>query len=355
MSEVPLIYDLSKEAIDQLVLSWGEPGYRADQIYHALYHQLHPSPLDMTTLPLTLRDRLDREFRFDALTSVAEARSSDGETEKQLFSLPDGQQVEAVLMRYEQRRTACISTQAGCGMGCVFCATGQMGLKRNLTSGEIISQVLFFARALEDQGDRLTNLVVMGMGEPFQNYDATMVALERLNDPQGFKFGARRMTVSTVGLVPRIRQFTEEGRRFNLAVSLHAATDRLRDQLVPINKRFPLESLLSACKEYVERSGRRITFEWALIAGVNDGLEQARSLSQLIQGMLCHVNLIPLNPTKGYDGTPASTSTADSFCGILSDSGISCTVRLRRGIDIEAGCGQLAIESEKNPGQTGAA
>jgi 23S rRNA (adenine2503-C2)-methyltransferase len=223
-----------------------------------------------------------------------------------------------------------------------------MGLIRQLSSGEILEQVLFFARELAQQGERLTHVVLMGMGEPFHNYDACMNAIARLNHPDGFRFGARRFTVSTVGLVPGIERFAAQDSQVNLAVSLHAATDGLRDQLLPVNRRYPLGELMPACRRYVERSGRRITFEWALIRGVNDGLDQARALVELTAGLNCHVNLIPLNPTAAYDGDPAEGSSVAAFRSLLLEHGRPCTVRIRRGIDIQAGCGQLASRRRSN-------
>jgi 23S rRNA (adenine2503-C2)-methyltransferase len=227
-------------------------------------------------------------------------------------------------------------------MGCVFCATGQMGFKRHLSTGEIVAQVMFYARKLRDQGEVLTNIVVMGMGEPFHNYDNTMGAIDRLNDPEGFNFGARRFTISSVGLIPAIKRFTAEKRQINLAISLHAANDDLRSSMLPVNKRYPIDELLECCKEYTTITGRRITFEWALINGINDTPEQANLLACKLKGMLCHVNAIPLNPTKGYTGKVTTRQRADQFKEILIRSGIPCTIRLRRGIDIAAGCGQLA-------------
>jgi 23S rRNA (adenine2503-C2)-methyltransferase len=284
--------------------------------------------------------------------------SSDRETRKTLFEIParynstmrkpelfEKLGIEAVLMRYSRRRTLCISTQAGCAMGCVFCATGQMGFRRNLTSGEIVEQVLYYARQLQALGEEVTNVVVMGMGEPFHNYEATMAAIDRLNQPDGFNFGARRFTVSTVGLIPLIQRFAAEKRQINLAVSLHAANDELRSSMLPINKKYPLEELIPACREYVQSTHRRITFEWALIKGVNDSLEQAGRLAELLSGLLCHVNIIPLNPTHKYAGKATSRQQAINFKEELESSGIPCTIRLRRGIDIQAGCGQLAIEA----------
>lgn len=238
-------------------------------------------------------------------------------------------------------------------MGCLFCATGQMGFQRNLTGGEIIEQVLFYARQLQTVNEKVTNIVLMGMGEPFHNYEATFKAIDRLNHPEGFNFGARRFTVSTVGLVPAIRRFTAERRQVNLAVSLHAADNELRSSLMPINRKYPLEMLMDACLDYVETTNRRITFEWALIRGVNDTLEQARTISHRLKpflrpsGALCHVNVIPLNPTHRYSGQATTQHQALVFQGELEKAGIPCTIRLRRGIDIQAGCGQLAIKTKE--------
>ncbi|RMF39895.1 MAG: 23S rRNA (adenine(2503)-C(2))-methyltransferase RlmN, partial [Anaerolineae bacterium] len=240
------------------------------------------------------------------------------------------------------RRTLCISTQAGCGMGCTFCATGQMGFRRHLRRGEIVAQVLYYARQLAEVGEHVTNVVVMGMGEPFHNYDNTLTAIDRLNDAQGFNLGARRFTISTVGLVPMIRRFAQEKRQINLAVSLHAADDELRSSMLPINKKYPIAALMEACREYVEQTHRRITFEWALIHEVNDTPEQAARLAGLLKGMLAHVNVIPLNPTTGYQGRATTRERAYAFQQALEARGIPCTIRLRRGIDIQAGCGQLA-------------
>ncbi|MBU0703135.1 MAG: 23S rRNA (adenine(2503)-C(2))-methyltransferase RlmN, partial [Chloroflexi bacterium] len=214
-------------------------------------------------------------------------------------------------MRYERRRTACISTQAGCAVGCAFCATGQTGFRRDLTSGEIVAQALHFARELRVVGDRLTNVVLMGMGEPLLNYDPSLAAIRRLVDPQGFGLGQRHITLSTVGVAPGIKRLAEEGLQITLALSLHAATDALRDQLVPINRRYGLDALLAACHGYAERTGRRVSFEWALIAGVNDMPEQAEALAARLVGLLAHVNLIPLNPIQEYGGHPSSHAAMD--------------------------------------------
>jgi 23S rRNA (adenine2503-C2)-methyltransferase len=345
MSDIqPLIYDLDFESWVETLTGWGEPTYRARQIWQGFYQNLWQSPQDFTNLPEKLRQRLSEEFRFSNLYPRSALQSNDGETRKTLFELPDKRAIETVLMRYSNRRTLCISTQAGCAMGCVFCATGQMGFRRNLTSGEIIEQVLFYARQLQTIGERVTNVVVMGMGEPFHNYDATMQAIDRMNRPDGFNFGARRFTISTVGLVPAIRRFAEEKRQVNLAVSLHAANDDLRSSLLPINRKYPLDMLIQACREYVDHTHRRITFEWALIQGVNDTLDQAKELCSRLEGLLCHVNVIPLNPTKRYTGLASTKKQAQIFKSELEKYGVPCTIRLRRGIDIQAGCGQLAIQ-----------
>jgi 23S rRNA (adenine2503-C2)-methyltransferase len=338
----PLIYDIELSELAQTLASWSQPPYRAKQIWQGLYRQLWDSPEQFSSLPLSLRDQLGEHFSFAHLTAETVLDSTDGETRKTLFRLLDGQPLEAVLMRYAKRRTLCISTQAGCAMGCVFCATGQMGFRRNLSSGEIVEQVLYYARLLAEQGERVTNVVVMGMGEPFHNYEATLAAIERLSHPEGYNLGARRFTISTVGLVPMIRRFTKEHRQVNLAISLHAADDELRSSMLPVNRKYPLGQLMAACREYVEQTHRRLTFEWALIREVNDTPEQARKLSKLLAGLLCHVNVIPLNPTAQYAGQATTLERARAFQAILEDNGIPCTIRLRRGIDIQAGCGQLA-------------
>jgi 23S rRNA (adenine2503-C2)-methyltransferase len=337
-----LIYDLDLPELAEFIEGWGESSYRARQIWEGLYKHFWQTPDEFTNLPKALREKMRDNLRFEPLTPTLKLDSSDGQTCKTLFKLPDGHAIEVVLMRYDRRRTLCISTQVGCAMGCVFCATGQMGFKRHLSSGEIVAQVMYYARLLHDEGENVTNVVVMGMGEPFHNYDNTMKAIDRLNDSHGYNFGARRFTISTSGLVPAIRRFAEEKRQVNLAVSLHAAEDNLRLSMMPINKRYNIEELIAACRDYVDVTGRRITFEWALIQKVNDTPEQASLLASLLKGMLCHVNVIPLNPTKGYDGEATTRERARAFQGVLEKAGVPCTIRIRRGIDIQAGCGQLA-------------
>ncbi|HLE73674.1 MAG TPA: 23S rRNA (adenine(2503)-C(2))-methyltransferase RlmN, partial [Anaerolineales bacterium] len=345
MSKV-LIYDLDLEQLVAQLNIWGEPPYRAKQVWEGLYLQLWSKPEEFTNLSKPLRQKLQQCFSFSSLNEVERFFSTDQKTTKVLFRLLDGPPIETVLMRYAERRTVCISTQAGCALGCVFCATGQMGFRRNLSSGEIVEQVLVFARQLNDEAERPTNVVLMGMGEPFHNYDATMAAIDRLGHPDGFNMGARRFTISTVGLIPAIKRFTAEKRQIGLAISLHASEDALRTSMLPINRRYPIKQLIEACREYVDATGRRITFEWALIQGVNDSVEEARNLALLLKGLICHVNVIPLNPTSGYSGARSTRQRVSAFRQILETQGISCTVRVRRGIDIHAGCGQLAGQAE---------
>ncbi len=339
---LPNLYDLSFPELADSLSAWGEPPYRARQVWEWLYKRKAAEFEQMTNLPRALRERLSAETRLGTLDLVTELHSSDGQTVKRLFRLPDGQLIESVLMEYDDgRRTACISTQAGCAMGCVFCATGQMGFARHLTDGEIVQQALFAARQLEAEGDRLSNVVLMGMGEPLHNYDNTLRAIRKLIDPNGIEIGQRHITLSTVGLVPAIRKLAAEGLQVKLAISLHAATDVERSKLLPVNRRWPIAEVINAVEEYIAATGRRVTFEWALIRRENDTFEQAQQLGQLLRGLLCHVNLIPLNPTGGYAGAPSDPERVTAFQETLTSYGVTSTVRVRRGIDIDAGCGQL--------------
>jgi len=355
-----LIYDLDFDSITKLLQEWDEPSYRARQIWQGLYQHLYDAPGQFTNLSKPLREKMAERLTFSPLKVKVYQDSSDGFTRKTLFELPDKNLIEAVLMRYgdpadsphpnpspksgrgANRRTLCISTQAGCAMGCVFCATGQMGFKRHLSSGEIIAQALYYARMLKEENQVVTNIVLMGMGEPFHNYDNTMAAIDRLNDSNGFNFGARRFTISTVGLVPQIRRFADQKRQVNLAISLHAADDESRVAMLPVNKKYNIDEVIDACRYYVSQTHRRITFEWALINGVNDTPEIAKKLAARLKGLMCHVNAIPLNPTMGYNGQATSRERAAAFKESLEQAGIPCTIRMRRGIDINAGCGQLA-------------
>lgn len=335
------LYDLSFSELTDLVVELGEPKFRAKQLWTWLYQHYAADFAEMTSLSKELRAKLAEVATLDVLDPVSEMHSSDGQTTKVLFQLPDGQLVETVRMDYADRHTLCISTQAGCAMGCVFCATGQMGFFRNLSAGEVVAQVIHFARELAAEDERVTNIVMMGMGEPLHNYDNTLETVERLTDDEGLNLGARRITISTVGLVPAIRRFADEERQVGLAVSLHAATDEERDKLIPINRRWPIAELMATIDYYIDKTGRRVTIEWALIAGENDTIEQARKLGELLEGKLVHVNLIPLNPTEGYGGSPSSRARVEAFQEELGRHGVSSTVRVRRGIDIQAGCGQL--------------
>ncbi len=339
------MFDLDFAELSEVILDWNEPAYRAQQIWQGIYQKYWINSLEFTTLPLALRNKLDRHFVFGTLNPEKELQSNDGLTKKILYRLHDKSAIETVLMGYADRNTVCISSQVGCGMGCNFCATGNMGFIRNLSRGEIVEQVIKTAADLGQNGKSLTNVVFMGMGEPFNNYQPVIDAVQILNDPKGLGMGKRRFTISTVGLVPGIKRFTEENTQINLAISLHAADDVLRSSIVPINHKYPILELMAACRQYIQKTNRRITFEWALIDGVNDTTDQARKLSKLVEGMLAHVNLIQLNPVAHYGGKPAKDDQARKFQKILADAGIACTIRLRRGIDIQAGCGQLAIES----------
>ena len=329
-------YDLTRAELATLLED--EPAYRVDQVWDGI-HGRGATLDELTTLPKALRARLAEEPAFrPSLTPMAERRSDDGETVKWLWRLDDDALVETVLMHYRDRSTVCVSTQAGCAMACGFCATGQAGFDRNLTTGEIVEQV---ARAIRTAAPRrVSNVVFMGMGEPLANYDRTWEAVRRLHDDVGIS--ARHLTVSTVGIIPGIRRLTTEDLPVNLAVSLHAANDELRDELVPINKRYPLDALMAACEVYQRTKGRRLSFEWALIGGVNDRPRDAAELAQRARPLGAHVNLIPLNPTPGYAvrGTPMAQVRA--FRSLLDSLGVNATVRRNRGTDIEAACGQLA-------------
>jgi len=342
----PFIYDLTLTELADWMAIQGEPGFRAKQIWVGLYQNFKADVSEISTLPKSLLEKLVTHFNIQGIRPVKTVQAKDGLTIKTLFELQDGCLIEAVLMMYEERRTVCISTQSGCGVGCTFCATGQMGLSRNLTSGEIVAQVIYYARILANTDDRITNVVLMGMGEPFHNYEQVMAAVERLNDPQGFGLGARRMTISTVGIAPKIKAFADENSQVNLAVSLHTVDDILRTQLIPINQKYSVDSVLSACRYYIKRTNRRITFEYALMEGINDSDDDATALAQRLRGMLCHVNLIPLNPTKQFDRSGSQGDRVQAFAEVLETHHIPCSIRLRRGIEIGAGCGQLAAEGK---------
>ncbi|NMC14813.1 MAG: 23S rRNA (adenine(2503)-C(2))-methyltransferase RlmN [Chloroflexi bacterium] len=338
----PSIFDLDFKDVFEFIKNEKEPDYRAEQIWKGLYHNLYSDAESYSNLPRRLINKLSERYSFSNLTPLEQINAKDGQTIKFLFQLSDQKTIETVLMYYNKRCSLCISTQVGCAMGCTFCATGQMGFLRHLSSGEIVEQVIFFARYLSKNRQILTNIVLMGMGEPFHNYRATIEAIDRLNDQSGFNFGARRFTISTVGIIPMIKKFALENRQINLAVSLHAADNDLRSALIPVNRKYPLQELMDVCKFYVSTTKRRISFEWALIDGINDDIKQAELLTQLISGLLCHVNLILLNPTNKSHHKPSDGKKAVAFKNFLIQKGVPCSIRLRRGIEIRAGCGQLA-------------
>jgi 23S rRNA (adenine2503-C2)-methyltransferase len=364
------LYDLTREELRGLFARWSFSPVHADQLWNYLYLRFADSFHEdvMPLLPGKVRARLTAEAALGVLGTSLETDSSDGFTRKYLLSLTDGERIETVLMRFTGRVTACISSQVGCAMGCVFCATGQMGYTRHLTPGEIVAQAVHVARALSgvrsgiarvalsrpERGsgldargpkvDRLRNIVLMGMGEPLHNYDSVMHAIEILRDASGLAVAAERITLSTVGVVPGILRLAHEKRPLHLAVSLHAATQAERAALVPAAKKWPLDELMAACRTYSSMTGRKIFYEWTLIEGTNDTPEHARAVGALLRGLPAQVNLIPLNPTSGYDGIPARSEAAKSFQRILAEEfALPSTVRQRRGIDIAAGCGQLAV------------
>jgi 23S rRNA (adenine2503-C2)-methyltransferase len=344
------MYDLSFTALEAEVVASGLRPVHAKTLWRALHRDGVEDLTERADFLPPLRrwigERVSGAGFSIALPPVrSETASSDGLTRKYLLALADGQEVETVLMGYPGRHTACISTQAGCAMGCVFCATGQMGFIRHLTAGEIVAQVLHCRRVLRAAGsDGLRNLVLMGMGEPLHNYDAVMAALEIITDRRGINIGPARITISTVGVVPGILRLAAEQRPYGLAVSLHGATEEERATLVPVSRRWPLDELIAVCREYCRLTARRIFFEWTLIAGRNDSAETARRLAVLLKGIDAHINLIPLNPTESYDGAAASADSARAFQRILRDAGFPATIRQRRGIDVAAGCGQLRAE-----------
>jgi 23S rRNA (adenine2503-C2)-methyltransferase len=340
------LYDLTREQWRLQLVRWELNPVHVARLWNYLYIELAASLDAMPELPPKLRARLAAETQLGVLPTALETASSDGFTHKYLLALHDAEKIETVLMRFTGRVTACVSSQVGCAMGCVFCATGQMGYTRHLSPGEIVAQAVHVARALRTARDpqRLRNIVLMGLGEPLHNYDAVMTAIDILRDETGLALGAERITLSTVGVVPGILRLATEKRPLHLAVSLHAATQAERAALVPAAKKWPLDELMAACRTYSETTGRRIFYEWTLIEGKNDSEAHARAVGELLRGLSAQVNLIPLNPTSGYAGAPTRSEAAKRFQKILAEEfQLPSTVRQRRGIDIAAGCGQLAV------------
>ena len=335
------LYDLSLPELETQVLNLGLPGYRARQIWGWAYRHLVTDYAEMSNIPAALRDALATEAPVSLLKPVRTVTSDDGETIKTLYRTGDNQVLETVLMLYPNRATVCVSCQVGCAVGCAFCATGLMGLARNLGAGEMVAQVVGAAREARLRGRDLTNIVMMGMGEPLQNYAETMKFISIVHDPDGLDIGARRITISTSGIVPKIDALAAEPLQLNLAVSLHAADDELRSRLVPINRRYPIATLMAAVDRYIAKTRRRVSFEYALMRGINDSEQTARDLAELLRGRLCHVNIIPLNPVDVLPYERPDPEGIECFAEILRVAGIPTTVRYSRGTDIDAACGQL--------------
>jgi 23S rRNA (adenine2503-C2)-methyltransferase len=345
-TNAPSLLDLTFEELKARLAADGVNAAHAKPLWRALHRELASDLRERADFPAPLQrwlaERLGHDLEFELPAIADELPSSDGLTQKLLLRLADGQEIETVIMGYPGRYTACLSTQAGCAMGCVFCATGQMGFVRHLRPAEIVAQVHAAQRWLRARGESgLRNLVLMGMGEPLHNYDGSMQALRILTDTRGVNIGPARITVSTVGVAPAIRRFGAERQPYNLAVSLHAATDEERSALVPSNARWPLAELLQACRDYTASTGRRIFFGWTLIEGRNDSPAHARQVADLLRGLDAHVNLIRLNATAGFDGRSAGMAGASEFQSIVQAAGLPCTIRQLRGIDANAGCGQL--------------
>lgn len=340
------LHSLTRPQLSQLLASWGYAEVHARRLWSYLYDSVGEPIAAMTDLPRKMLERLQAETYLCRLSLDRDTSADDKLTQKFLLGLTDREQIETVQMAYVNgshvRVTACLSSQVGCALGCVFCATGQLGFIRDLTAGEIVAQALFVARRSAAAYEGFSNLVLMGMGEPLLNYDAVLTALDILHDPGGLSIGAKQITISTVGVIPGIIRLAAEGRKYSLAVSLHAANQDERLKMIPAARPWPLAELMAACRYYTEKLQQKIFFEWTLIDGVNDSADQARELATLLHGMPAQVNLIPLNPTNGFAGQPGLSNSIGYFREILRAAGIPSSVRQRRGIDIAAGCGQLA-------------
>lgn len=340
------IYSLTFEELKEWVREQGEPPFRASQIYEWLYQKRVNSFDEMTNLPKGFREKLEDSFSITTLKTIVQQTSKDG-TIKFLFELVDGYSIETVLMKHNYGYSVCVTTQVGCRIGCTFCASTLGGLKRQLEAGEIVSQVLKVQKALDEMGERVSSVVIMGIGEPFDNYEEMLAFLKIINHDKGLNIGARHITVSTSGIVPKIYQFADEQMQINFAVSLHAPNDELRTKLMPINKAFSLEKLMKAVEYYIEKTGRRVTFEYGLFGGENDSVKHAKELADLIRHLKCHVNLIPVNyvPERNYTRTPRNQIFA--FEKALKEEGINVTIRREQGHDIDAACGQLRAKERE--------
>jgi 23S rRNA (adenine2503-C2)-methyltransferase len=340
-ASLPQLLDFSRSELTSWCEACGQPGFRADQIRKWVFGKRVNDFTAMTDLPAVLRNKLAESFRLFGGTIAAHQKSVDG-TEKLLLQMTDGERVECVLMREDDRRTICVSTQVGCGMGCVFCASGMLGFTRNLSSGEILEQILRLDRLLP-QGELITNIVVMGMGEPLANLPNLLKALATLDEKGGLGLGARRITISTVGLPEKIRELARVGKPYNLAVSLHAPNNRLRDELVPANDKIGLDAVMAAADDYFDITGRRVTYEYVFLRDRNDSVENARELATLLRGRISHVNIIPMNMVEALPYADPGAERLQAFVRILESAGVTATVRKRKGADIDAACGQLRL------------
>jgi 23S rRNA (adenine2503-C2)-methyltransferase len=342
MPSTPELYGLTRSQLQTLVADWGFSGEHANKLWSELY-RYGKLEIPRFDLPERFHVQLQQAANMTPLRVHRRVHSTDGLTQKFALSLADDLIIESVLMQFRERTTACLSTQVGCPLACTFCATGHMGWTRNLTVSEIVAQAMFIdSQSQQTVGQRLRNLVLMGMGEPLLNYEAVMSAMEILCDPAGLAIAHKRVTLSTVGVVPGIYRLAQERRPYSLAVSLHAATQEERLALLPIARTWPLSELMEACREYVAQTQRKIFFEWTLIAGKNDSVLHAEQLTTLVRELNCQVNLIPLNPIADYEGSHGEPDAVSAFQAVLLNAGIPTTIRQRRGIDIAAGCGQLA-------------
>ncbi|OEH91214.1 23S rRNA (adenine(2503)-C(2))-methyltransferase RlmN [Bacillus solimangrovi] len=346
LSDKPSIYSLQFNELEEKLKEWGEPKFRATQIFEWLYQKRVKQFEEMTNLSKGLRERLSNEFEVTTLKTIVQQTATDG-TIKFLFEMKDGYSIETVLMRHEYGNSVCVTTQVGCRIGCTFCASTLGGLKRNLESGEIVAQVVKVQQALDELGERVSSVVIMGIGEPFDNYKSMLSFLKIINDNKGINIGARHITVSTSGIIPRIYDFADEGLQINFAISLHAPNMEIRSRLMPINKAYKLPDLMDAIRYYIEKTGRRITFEYGLFGGVNDKVEHAEELAALIKDLKCHVNLIPVNyvPERDYVRTPREQIFA--FERTLKNNGVNVTIRREQGSDIDAACGQLRAKERE--------